>query len=72
MAYTPDDLQMADEHIAQGERHVIQQEELISRLRSRGMPTEAAETLLAEFRALLHQHWAHRALIAKDLDEGLA
>ena len=69
MAYTPDDLQMVDDHIAQGERHIIRQEEIISRLKSRGMPTEAAETLLAQFTALLHQHWAHRALIVKDLDE---
>lgn len=69
MAYTPDDLQMVDDHIAQGERHVIRQEEIISRLRSRGMPTDAAEQLLAEFRSLLHQHWEHRALIVKDLDE---
>ena len=72
MAYSPSDLQMVDDHIAQGERHVIQQEELISRLRSRGMPTEAAETLLTEFRSLLHEHWAHRALIVKDLDERTA
>lgn len=72
MAYTPDDLQIVDDHIAQGERHIIRQEEIITRLRSRGTPTENAETLLTEFRALLHQHWEHRALIVKDLDERLA
>lgn len=72
MAYTPDDLRMVDDHIAQGERHIIRQEELVSRLRSRGMPTEAAEELLEEFRALLHQHWEHRALMVEDMEGGRA
>lgn len=67
VAYTAADLQMIDDHIAQGERHVIHQEELITRLRSHGLPTAAAEDLLADFRSLLQQHWAHRALVLKDL-----
>jgi hypothetical protein len=60
---------MIDDHIAQGERHVIRQEELITRLRSLGLPTEAAEQLLVDFRTLLQQHWDHRALVVSDLDE---
>ena len=68
MAYTRADLQMVDDHIAQGERHIIQQEELVTRLRERGLPTEAAEKLLSDFREMLQQHWDHRALIAKDLE----
>ena len=47
--YTAADLRMVDKHIAQGERHVVQQEELISRLLSRGLPTDQAEDLLAAF-----------------------
>lgn len=60
MAFTAADLQMVDDHIAQGERHVSEQEELVEWLRSRGHPTEVAEELLAEFRATLVQHRAHR------------
>jgi len=63
MAYTAAHIRMADEHIAQGERHIVQQEELISRLRSHGLPTDQAEDLLAEFEATLHQHRDHRALM---------
>jgi hypothetical protein len=64
MAYTAADLRMADDHIAQGERHIVQQEGLISRLRARGLPTHAAEDLLEEFRATLDQHREHRATMA--------
>ena len=63
MAYSSADIRMADRHIAQGERHIVQQEELISRLRSRGLPTDQAEDLLAEFEATLHQHRDHRTLM---------
>jgi hypothetical protein len=72
VAYTAADLQMIDDHIAQGERHVIRQEELITRLRERGLPTAAAEELLADFRALLHQHWEHRTLVANELGANLS
>ena len=51
---------MVDDHIAQGERHIIRQEELISRLRSRGLPTDEAESLLRRFRETLHEHREHR------------
>jgi hypothetical protein len=69
MAYSAADLRMVDDHIALGERHVVQQEALISRLRQRGLPTEVAENLLSEFQLLLAQHRAHRTLIAADLEE---
>jgi hypothetical protein len=67
VAYTAADLKMVDDHIAQGERHIIQQEELISRLAQRGLPTEGAEELLAEFRSLLQQHWDHRAKMLRSI-----
>ena len=67
MAYTAADLEMADRHIAQGERHVIQQEKLVLRLRSHGLPTDDAEMLLEEFRALLLEHRSHRELMLHDL-----
>lgn len=69
MAYSAADLRMVDDHIAQGERHVVNQEALISRLRQRGLPTETAEKLLDEFQSLLAQHRAHRSLIAAELGD---
>ncbi|MFL6736367.1 MAG: hypothetical protein ACJ8F4_04835 [Sphingomonas sp.] len=67
MAYTKAVLDLVDRHIAQGERHIIQQEELISRLRIRGLPAAAAEALLLQFRDALHEHRTHRDRIAEDL-----
>ena len=63
MAFSPADLKMVDDHIAQGERHVTRQEELIARLKSGGHSTEMAEQLLMEFRSTLVQHRAHRELM---------
>lgn len=63
MAFSAADLKMVDDHIAQGERHVTRQEEIIAWLESRGHPTEAAERLLVEFQATLVQHKAHRDLM---------
>jgi hypothetical protein len=65
MAFSAADLQMVDDHIAQGEQHVIRQHELIAWLKERGHPTDIAEQLLAEFEATLHQHRAHRELMLK-------
>ena len=67
VAYTAADIKMVEDHIAQGERHIIQQEELITRLTERGLPTESADELLAEFRALLQQHWDHRTEMLRSI-----
>ena len=56
---------MVDDHIAQGERHVTRQEEIVAWLRSRGHPTDIAEELLAEFRSTLLQHRAHRDVMLR-------
>lgn len=63
MAFSSADLRMVDDHIAQGERHVTRQEEIVAWLKSRGHPTEMAEQLLAEFQSTLLQHRAHRDLM---------
>lgn len=68
MAYTAADLQMVDDHIAQGERHVTRQLEIIAWLRSRGHPTEMAEQLLAEFQSTLLQHRAHREVMLREAE----
>ena len=67
MAYTAADLQMVEDHIAQGLRHIAQQEQLIERLCSHKLPTEQAEQLLAEFHATLAQHRDHRTLMVKSM-----
>ena len=63
MAFSAADLRMVDDHIAQGERHVTRQHEIIAWLTSRGHPTDMAEQLLAEFESTLLQHRAHRDLM---------
>ena len=65
MAYSAADLQMVDDHIVQGERHLTRQEEIVAWLRSRGHPTEMAEQLLAEFHSTLLQHREHRDLMLR-------
>jgi hypothetical protein len=68
MAYSAADLKMVDDHIAQGERHVSRQEELLAWLRSREYPTEMAEELLAEFQATLIHHREHREQMLNESD----
>ena len=67
MSYTQQDLNMAVRHVAEGERHVAQQERILSELRLRGQPTEIAEKLLEEFRQTLEQHKEHRDYIEASL-----
>lgn len=66
--YTRADLETADRHIAQGEQHIVRQEELLTVLRARAQPTESAEALLAIFNSTLVEHRTHRAAIAEALD----
>lgn len=72
MAYTASDLQMADDHIAQAEKHILMQEALIARLRDHGLPTGQAEQLLVEFHATLQQHRDHRDLMRRSFAGRLA
>ena len=65
MAFSAADLQMVDDHIAQGERHVTRQEEIVAWLKSHGHPSEMAEQLLAEFQSTLLQHRAHRDVMIR-------
>jgi hypothetical protein len=70
MAFGAADLQMVDDHIIQGERHVTRQEELVQWLRERGLPTVDAESLLEDFKATLIQHRAHRDMMLRDAASG--
>ena len=66
--YTPKDLLTAERHIAEGEQHIVRQEELVTRLRVAGRETATAEALLAEFQRLLKLHRDDRDNIAAALD----
>jgi len=70
MAYSLADLEMADEHIAQGERHIQLQRALIERLKGRGLPLEQAEALLIQFEQTLRQHREHRDLMVLSIASG--
>ena len=64
MTYTREDLRMADRHIAEAERHVLRQEELLSEMRMKGADTRLAEELLAEFHHSLRMYRGDRERIA--------
>lgn len=66
--YTQSDVDMADRHIAEGERHIAQQEVLLTRLCGLALPTEEAEELLETLNATMIEHRAHRAAIIKALE----
>lgn len=68
MPASASELLMVDEHIAQGERHVARQMELIAWLRSRGHPTDVAEDLLSGFQSALVQHREHRDRLLVEID----
>lgn len=69
MAYTQADLDMANRHIAEAERHIVRQEEIITDLGAKSADTNLAEELLAEFQATLRMHREDRDLIARELGQ---
>jgi len=55
------ELEMARRHVAQGERHVRLQRDVITHLRELGASTEIAEQLELQFIELLAMHRQHLA-----------
>jgi hypothetical protein len=53
------ELEMAQRHVTQGERHVEAQRRIIAHLRELGGSTAVAEQLLYEFEGLLAEHKSH-------------
>ncbi len=66
--YTRADVDMADRHIAEGKRHIDQQEKLLRTLQLQARPTEDAEQLLATFNSTMVGHREHRAAIIAALE----
>jgi two-component system CheB/CheR fusion protein len=65
----PSALDLAQEHVAQGERVIARQKELIAELANLGADVGRSESLLATFEALQRFHLAHRDRMAKRLEE---
>jgi hypothetical protein len=70
MAFEHWQLEMAERHIRDAERHIAQQKDIIKRL-SQGPPDLLlkAEMLLTELESLLRDHHKNRDLISKALAE---
>jgi hypothetical protein len=61
------DLALANSHVAEGERHIVRQREIIAEFQRAGHPTALAETLLGSFEQVLATHLAHRDRILAEL-----
>jgi hypothetical protein len=67
MAYTQEDLELIDKHIAIGERNVRQQWQIVTGLRESGYATGEALQLLASLEDTLHQLHQRRTRIRLSL-----
>ena len=63
------DRAFAARHVAEGERRIARQEELITRLKAKGIATMGAETVLATMLITLDHMRDHLAQIEADLEE---
>jgi hypothetical protein len=54
MKYTHEDLGLIEKHVAQGEKNVLQQRQIVRVLRKGGYPTGEALEILASLEATLH------------------
>ena len=63
--YTQADVDMADRHIAQSERRIIQQEGVLTRLRTQA---QDAENLLKTLNSTMSEYRAHRTAIMAALE----
>jgi len=62
-------LEQAERHVAQGKRHITEQQDLIAELARHGHDTADARKLLDNFYASQMQHVQHRDRILKELDQ---
>lgn len=67
MPFSPDDLERAEQHVSEAETHLLSQEQVISRLRLAGEPTELAESVLHTFEESLVIKRRDRDLISAQL-----
>ena len=60
-------LAIAERHVVTGEKHVVQQHDLIARLRSRGLDTALAESFLKDLEEIQALHVADRDHLRREL-----
>ncbi len=60
-------LALAEEHVAQGERHLARQREIIERMTSAGWNTKEANALLIVFQQTLAMHIADRDRLQSEI-----
>ncbi len=63
MAYTQEDLDLVEKHVAQGERNVLQQRQILAGLSQNGYPTGEALNLLASLESTVQQLRQRRSMI---------
>lgn len=62
-------LEQAERHIAEGYRHIFEQEDRVADLAGKGHDTTEARKLLDNFYASQALHIAHRDMIRRELGE---
>ena len=67
-----DHLAIAEKAVADGERHIAREEQMISDLDRTGHDTKLALAVLATYRRTLVEHIAHRDLILKMMQQDAA
>jgi hypothetical protein len=65
MAYTQEDVDLVEKHVAQGERNVLQQQQIVIGLSESGYPTGEALELLAALERSLHHLQQRRSRIRR-------
>jgi len=62
-----EDLAQADQHIAEGEKRLAEQQRLIEQMAENGQETAEAEKLARNFEETLEQFYVHRQLILDEI-----
>jgi hypothetical protein len=61
-------LELAERHVAEGERHLARQREIVAELAGDGHDLASAKSLLAQFEAMQRSHIEDRDRIRAELD----
>jgi len=64
-----DHLSKAERHVAQGERHIVRQREIVFEIDARGGDSASARSLLRQFLRTQAMHVAGRDRVRAELDE---
>lgn len=62
-------LNLSERHIAEAERHIMEQQLIVGQLRGGGHDTQEAERLLKTMESVLDTYQVHRRLIVEMIDQ---